>query len=353
MNIEADVREIVEGVGMPINDFEGREILITGASGFLGSWFIAVFEYLNKNVYKTPCKVYAYDSLIAADKKNALKVIEDDNIMFRQSDVSNIVYKGKVDYIIHAAGIASPIFYRKFPIETIDGMVLGLSILLKFAVETGVKGFLNFSSSEMYGNPIPSMVPTPESYYGNVSATGPRSCYDESKRMGEAMCVAYHRIHNIPVNWVRPFNVYGPGMRLSDDRVVPKFMFAALQDKPITVHSPGVQTRTMCYVTDAMIGFFKALLSDKRGEVYNIGNDTPEITMEDLALRIQSMFKKPLQINKIPMPTEYPTDQAQRRCPDLTKAKAMLGYFPKISLDNGLKKMLEYCIDVLKAYEKS
>lgn len=342
--IKEDIETIVHGVGNPLLDFEGKEILISGACGFLGSWFIAVFDHLNRYVFAKPVTVYAVDSFIAADQNNSLIKSVDEHIHFIKADISTWKHdkKDSIDYIIHAAGIASPIYYRKFPVETIDGMVLGLSNLLKFASEKPVKSFLNFSSSEMYGNPHPDAVPTPESYYGNVSATGPRSCYDESKRMGEAMCAAYHRIYNIPVKWVRPFNVYGPGMRVKDDRVIPKFMFQMLQGEPVTVHVPGIQTRTFCYITDAMVGFFKTLLSDKNGEVYNIGKDTQEISMVMLAQTMKTLFAPEAVVEEIEMPTEYPRDQAQRRQPLLTKAREDLLYDPKVTLEEGLHRMWEW-----------
>jgi len=350
--IEEDLQSIIKQVGTPIFDFEGREILISGACGFLGSWYIALFQELNK-FFKHPCKVYAVDSGIATDENNHIVKVTDPNILFKQADISTMEIDGTVDYIIHAAGIASPIFYRKFPVETIDGMVLGLSNLMKFAVKNPVKGFFVFSSSEMYGNPHPEAVPTPETYYGNVSAIGPRSCYDESKRMEEAMCVAYHRIHNVPVKWVRPFNVYGPGMRVVDDRVVPKFTFQMLKNEDITVHVPGLQTRTFCYVTDAMVGFLKAMLIGKNGEVYNIGRQDDEISIYELATRMQKLFpQSKSNINTIEMPTEYPQDQAQRRCPDITKAREQLLYSPRVSLDEGLGRTWEWAEEALKAYGK-
>jgi UDP-glucuronate decarboxylase len=337
-----DIWEIIQGVGIDnLSEFEGKEILITGGSGFLGSWFIAVLSYLNKEIFTNPCLVYVMDSMIAADKPNSLMTpeeLKDSNIRWVEADISQYKLDGKIDFIIHAAGIASPIYYRKFPIETIDGMVLGLSNLLKFAAKTGVESFLCFSSSEAYGNPYPEFVPTKEDYNGNVSMIGPRSCYDESKRMEEAMCVAYHNIHKVPVKWVRPFNVYGPGMRVKDDRVVPKFIFQILRGEPITVHVPGTQTRTFCYITDAMIGFFKTLLSKKQGEVYNIGNPDDELSMYDLAFKMREAIGASVNIEQVEMPPEYPRDQAQRRCPDITKAKDNLSYFPKVSLLEGIKR---------------
>ncbi len=222
-------------------------------------------------MFKRPCTVYAIDSFIATDRLNNLFEVEDKNIRFETKNIANMKITSKFDYIIHAAGIASPVYYQKYPIETIDGMVWGCKNLLESASCYGVESMLVFSSSEIYGNSTPDMVPTPETYNGNVSCTGPRSCYDESKRMEEALCASYHQVRNVPVKWIRPFNVYGPGMRIKDDRVIPKFIFAALEQRPITVHTPGSQTRTFCYITDAMVGFFKTLLLGKNGEVYNIG----------------------------------------------------------------------------------
>lgn len=331
--INEDLKSIVSGVGLPIHDFEGSRVLITGGCGFLGSWFVALFQYLNENHFKSPAKVDVVDSFIATDKNNHIVDITDMNIGFYVNDINNFKLTGSYDYIIHAAGVASPIYYRRYPIETIKGMVLGLLKLMDSCIEKPVKSFLTFSSSEIYGNPIIGNVPTKEGYYGNVSCIGPRSCYDESKRMEEAICASYHRIHNIPVKWVRPFNISGPGMRKADDRVMPKFIYQALQNQALTVHLPAIQTRTFCYITDAMIGFLKALLIGKNGEVYNIGNQNEEITMEELAKKVVDLVNKKATIDYIEMPTEYPRDQAQRRCPDLTKAFNELGYKTTVDLD--------------------
>lgn len=350
-SIEDHISEIMAGVGPPLAALQGKEVLITGGAGFLGSWFVAVIHYMNEHVFEEPCKVFVMDSGIASDKNNALMNVESEHILWRQDDISTAKLRGSVDYIIHAAGIASPIYYRKFPIETIDGMVLGLSRLLKFAVENPVTSFLSFSSSEIYGNPHHRSVPIREDYNGNVSCTGPRSCYDESKRMGEAMCVAYQKIHNVPVKWVRPFNVYGPGMRIKDDRVVPKFMFQMLRGNPVTIHTPGTQTRTFCYITDAMIGFFKVLLIGHDGEVYNIGNNEPEISVGDLAHKMHRMFPTKSKIEEVEMPEEYPQDQAQRRCPDVSKAKEHMDYVAMVDIDMGLGRTWDWCKEELKHAE--
>jgi len=352
--LKNDIWQIIEGVGLKdLKRLEGKEVLITGGSGFLGSWFVAVIYYLNSFIFDKPCTVYVMDSGIASDANNALGYIIDDNIQFIQGDISTWKPKegDKVDFIIHAAGIASPVYYRKFPIETIEGMVLGLINLMKFAVKTGVESFLCFSSSEMYGNPYPEFVPTKEDYNGNVSAIGPRSCYDESKRMEEAICVAYNKVHNVPVKWVRPFNVYGPGMRVKDDRVVPKFLFQILKNEPLTVHVPGTQTRTFCYITDAMIGFFKTLFSSQNGEVFNIGNPDQELSMYDLAFEMKKLIGSSVKINQVEMPPEYPRDQAQRRCPDIHKAIKQLNYNPKVSLAQGIGKTYLWAKEELINYK--
>jgi len=338
--ITEQLKSIVDEVGSVMSKFEGKTILVSGACGFLGSWFVGIFQYLNQNVFIQPCVVYAIDSFIAADKVNYIVDIVDKNIHFILNDISKVEIDSRFDFIIHAAGIASPIHYRKYPLETIDGMVSGCKNLLESASRYGTESMLVFSSSEIYGNPSSYMVPTPETYNGNVSCTGPRSCYDESKRMEETLCTSYYRVHNTPVKWVRPFNVYGPGMRIDDDRVVPKFIFAALEKKPITVHIPGLQTRTFCYITDAMVGFFKTLLRGKNGEVYNIGYPGGEMSMVELAEKVKNLFKGAVEVIEIPMPPEYPQDQTQRRCPDLTKAKVHLDYDPKVDIDRGLELIL-------------
>ena len=342
--VTEDIKSIADKVDF--SDLEGKAVLISGAAGFLGSCFLAVVQYLNQQVFKNPCRVLAIDNYITGSKKNLLSKVQDKNIVYKEMDISLGIGEfedEKIDYIVHAAGLASPIYYRKFPIESINCTVLGLHHLLRYAKNNVIKSFLFFSSSEIYGNPREDEVPTKETYNGNVSCIGPRSCYDEAKRLGETMCLSYYKTHKTPVKWVRPFNVYGPGMRIDDDRVVPKFLFQALKNKPLTIHLPGLQTRTFTYVTDAMIGFFKVLLEGKNGEVYNIGRDSGELRMEDLAEKVNGLFKNKLHIVKVEMPEEYPSDQAQRRLPDITKAREHFGFEPIVPIEEGLARMLSWC----------
>ncbi len=172
--------------------------------------------------------------------------------------------------------------------------------------EKKVKSFLFFSSSEIYGDPDPNFIPTPETYRGNVSSIGPRSCYDESKRLGETICMIYFNLYNIPVKIVRPFNIYGPGMLRDDYRVVPTFVTHALEGKPLPVHDKGNQTRTFCYITDGIVGFLKVLLSKENGEVFNVGNDENEINMIGLAQVVSEIYEKKIQFHTIPYPKQYP-----------------------------------------------
>jgi len=202
---------------------------------------------------------------------------------------------------------------------------------------------LNFSSSEVYGDPDPKYVPTPETYVGRVSCTGPRSNYDESKRLGEALCIAYFEEHKIPVKIVRPFNIYGPGMRLDDYRVIANFVSNAFKGQFIPVYGQGNHTRTFCYVSDGITGFLKVLLSDFNGEPFNVGNDNDEITIENLAKIVAEIFNNKIGIQKTKGPTDaYTSADPKRRCPDLTKIKTKLNYTPKVDLKTGIKRFVQW-----------
>ncbi len=344
--ISQDIETIAHSLRKEIGVLEGKTILISGGSGFLGSYFLAVLARLNSTLFKKPCKVITLDNYVTGTRKNPLGDIMDPNFTFLKGDIcAPLSLDGPVDYIIHLAGIASPVYYIKYPLETIHTATIGTENLLKLALAKKSKKFLFFSSSEIYGDPAPEFVPTPETYRGNVSSIGPRACYDESKRLGETLCMVYHTLHNLPVAIVRPFNVYGPGMKQEDRRVIPQFMSCAFADKPLPIHGSGLQTRSYCYTTDAIVGFFKTLLTKRGGEVYNIGSHEGETNLVDLAKALQKLLQRPLKIAKIPYPAEYPADEPSRRCPDLTKAKKELAYIPKVDLETGLKRMIEWYKD--------
>lgn len=336
-----DLKNIVSDIKEEAKALEGKTILISGGSGFLGSYINAILYLLNKQVFKKPCRVISLDNYITGSRKNFLLDIDDKNFLQKDGDVRlPVITNEKIDYIIHAAGLASPFYYKKYPLETIESAVLGAKNLLELARITKPKSFLFFSSSEIYGDPDSASVPTPETYAGHVSSVGPRACYDESKRLSETLCITYNEIYNIPIKIVRPFNIYGPGMRHTDYRVVPTFIYNALQGNDLPVHDKGIQTRTFCYITDAITSIFKVLISGKSGEVYNIGNDKPEISMYELAEIITEIVGSGAKAKRKEYPKNYPAGEPQRRCPDLTKIKTQLNYEPKVDLRTGLKQSI-------------
>ncbi|MDP2638326.1 MAG: NAD-dependent epimerase/dehydratase family protein, partial [Candidatus Levybacteria bacterium] len=318
--IQDDIRNIALEIKKDAKVLSGKTILITGGSGFLGKYFLHTIWYLNKNFLSKPCKVISLDNYITGAEGNPLS--EDKNFIFIKHDVRKpFDIEDHVDYIIHAAGIASPVYYMKYPLETLEVATLGTKNMLEFARMNKVESFLFFSSSEIYGDPDPNFVPTPETYLGNVSCVGPRSCYDESKRLGETLCMIYNKIYKIPTKTVRPFNIYGPGMMPNDNRVVPRFLTSALKKESLPVHAGGNQTRTFCYISDAITGFFKVLLSQNNGDVFNVGNDDHEVNMMTLAQIVSKIFNKKVEIKSIEYPSFYPQGDPKRRSPDLTKIR--------------------------------
>ncbi len=341
--IKEDLQTIASGIQDDAAHLAGKTILISGGAGFLGKYFIGTFNYLNENVLAKPCRVISVDNFITGSRDPNF-TITDEHILDVWGDVTvPLPVREDIDYIIHAAGLASPVYYMKYPLETIESAVTGAKNLLELARKNDLKGFLFFSSSEIYGDPDPTAIPTPETYHGNVSSVGPRACYDESKRLSETVCTIYHQQFNIPIKIVRPFNIFGPSMKHDDKRVVPMFTYQSLNGIPITVHGDGHQTRTFCYITDALIGFLKTLLAGQAGEAYNIGNDDNEISMRDLAQMFVDTAGQQASLKLIPYPATYPAGEPQRRCPDLAKAKKDLAYMPRVSLQAGLKRFMNWC----------
>ena len=224
--------------------------------------------------------------------------------------------------------------------------------MLDLARQHGSKSLLYFSTSEIYGDPPPDEIPTQETYNGNVSCLGPRACYDESKRVGETLSAIYAQQYQVPVKIIRPFNNYGPGLRLTDGRVLPDFSRDALNDRDIVLYSDGSPTRTFCYSSDTLTGYLLALLSTYNGEPFNIGTEEPEISMRDIAaqlLRVAGSSRKV--IYQASQEADYLTDNPYRRCPDISKARKLLGYSPQVSLEEGLGRMLEWYKDYVALEE--
>ena len=341
--IQNDLKAVSERLGETFTKTQGSTWLISGGGGFIGAYLLDIIDYFNREVFKTPSRAICIDNFISGTPERLRHLQNNQFIKIVQADiVQPLNLTEKIDYIIHAASIASPVFYRQYPIETIETNVLGLKNLLDLAVRDGVKSFLYFSTSEIYGNPPPEYIPTREDYNGNVSCTGPRACYDESKRLGETLCVNYCKQRGVPVKIVRPFNVYGPELKIDDKRVIPDFFNDALYRKEITVLSNGAPTRSFCYIEDALDGFVTALLSEYNGEAFNIGNDDREITMYELAGLISEIVGGVDIRFKQSADQSYLTDNPQRRRPDLTKARTLLGYSPRVSLEQGLERILKW-----------
>jgi len=332
-DIEVISNELKEFYG----ELEGKTILIAGGKGFLGTYFTNVLTQINKKLSK-PIKIIVLDSLITSKDK---KENNDENTKFLEQDISKkFEINDSIDYIIHAASIASPPTYRKFPIKTVDVNYQGTKNLLEIAKEKKIKSMLLLSSSEIYGDP--EIFPTPESYVGKVSCTGPRACYDESKRLAETISILYFQQYNIPIKIARPFNVYGPYLNLDDGRIIPDFMNNAINKSEIIIHSDGSPTRSFCYVSDAISGFFKLLFSKHDGIICNVGNDE-EVSVKDVADTIKNILAKPISIKIIKSDDpNYTKDNPQRRCPDLSLIKKSVKYIPQIDLEEGLERVYKW-----------
>jgi len=301
--------------------------VVTGGAGFLGS-------HLCDYLLTAGWEVLALDNLITGDEGNLGQLRGNPKFRFERKDVTETIrVEGEVGYVFHLASPASPPDYLKFPLETLKVGSIATMNTLELAQAKGAK-FLLASTSECYGDPDVS--PQSESYWGRVNPVGPRSVYDEAKRFAEAITMAYHRYHGVDSHIVRIFNTYGPRMRLNDGRALPNFVFQALSGQPITVYGDGKQTRSFCYVSDLIEGIYKLSQSDEHFPT-NLGNPS-ELSIYEFAERIRSYFPNALPIVHEPLPED---DPKQRR-PDITKAKLLLGWEPKVSLEEGLKYTLDY-----------
>lgn len=308
--------------------------LVAGGAGFIGS-------HLCESLLKDNFKVICVDNLITSDKKNIEPLLSNPNFQFLENDVTKpLEIDGEINYIFHLASPASPNkksprSYINFPIETLLANSLGTYELLLLAKKKGSR-FLFTSTSEVYGNPEVS--PQPETYFGNVNPNGIRSVYDESKRFGEAATMAFVRKFDLDARIIRIFNTYGPNMQSDDGRVVSNFIMQAIHNEPITVYGDGKQTRSFCYVDDMVLGIKAAMFKDNtKGQVFNLGNPD-ERTILEMANLVKDMTGSNLEITF----EEYPEDDPKRRKPDISRAKDVLGWEPKVPIEEGIKKTVEY-----------
>jgi dTDP-glucose 4,6-dehydratase len=308
------------------------KVLITGAAGFLGS-------HLSDRFLAEGHEVVGMDNLITGALENIAHLQGDRRFQFIQHDVSRYIQvEGPLDGVLHFASPASPIDYLELPIQTLKVGSLGTHNALGLAKAKGARFFLA-STSEVYGDP--QVHPQPESYWGHVNPVGPRGVYDEAKRFAEAITMAYHRFHGIDTRIIRIFNTYGPRMRARDGRVVSNFVVQALKGEPLTIYGEGQQTRSFCYVSDEVDGIYKLFMSNHHDPT-NIGNPN-EFTVRQLAELVIKMTGSRSSLEHRPLPTDDP----KVRQPDITKARALLGWEPQVSLEEGLKHTIAYFAGVL------
>jgi dTDP-glucose 4,6-dehydratase len=304
-----------------------KRALVTGGAGFLGS-------HLCDRLLGEGFRVTAMDNLVTGSTENIAHNVTSPDFDFVKYDVTQYLYlEGEVDFIFHLASPASPIDYLQLPIQTLNVGSLGTHMALGLAQSRG-SGFLLASTSEVYGDPM--VHPQREDYWGNVNPIGPRSVYDEAKRFAEAITMAYHRYHGAKTRIVRIFNTYGPRMRLFDGRVVPTFIRQALKNEPITVYGDGSQTRSFCFVSDLIDGIFRLSQADYH-EPVNIGNPV-EMTVLEFARMIIELTGSSSKI----VHEELPTDDPRQRKPDISLAKSLLGWEPRVDVRDGLRQTIEY-----------
>ena len=330
-----DIVKILEIFKFEKNKLKNKNILITGAFGFIGKYILDTLISIQEN-YHIQINIYAVDNFITSNVEH-IENYKDKNIKcINHNIIDPLNIDTEFDYIICLAGIASPYYYNKFPLETLSVSINGLNNMFNLNHNNNTK-FIFFSSSEVYGDPSPENIPTKESYRGNVTSVGPRSCYDESKRVGETICYIQSEKFNKNTTIIRPFNVYGPGMNVNDYRIIPNITRSILTNEKLKIYDTGTQTRTYCYVVDAINGFLRAIIDEDKFSIFNIGNDIGEISVLDLVKTSEKVLGDSINYEITPYPEEYPADQPQRRCPDLSNAKNKLNYQPIITLEEGLK----------------
>jgi len=304
-----------------------KVVVITGGAGFIGS-------HLCDRLIKESFKVICLDNLITGNLGNIKQLFKDKNFRFIEQDVAKYIdIKSAVNYVLHFASPASPDDYLKFPIQTLKIGSLGTHNALGLAKKKKAR-FMLASTSEVYGDPL--VHPQPESYWGNVNCVGIRGCYDESKRFAEAITMAYHRVHKIDTKIARIFNTYGPRMRINDGRVIPNFIYQAINNKPITVYGKGIQTRSFCFIDDLVEGIFR-LMRSNINEPINLGNPC-EFTILQLAKLVVKLTRTKSKIVFKPLPQDDP----RQRKPNISWAKIALKWLPSIQLEDGLCKAIEW-----------
>ena len=340
--IEEDLNRITSA-SLPWAEFAGRTVLISGANGFLPAYMVETLLHLNEQGGRAPTHVIA---LVRNREKAEVRFAHYRNqtaLRFLVQDVCTPVeLEGPVDFVVHAAAQASPKYYGVDPVGTLSANVLGTHNLLRLAKEKQSRGFLFFSSGEVYGQVDPSRIPTKEDAYGTLDPTDVRSCYGESKRFGETMCVSWAHQYHVPAKILRPFHTYGPGMKLDDGRVFADFVADIINHRDIVMKSDGTAVRAFCYLADAVVGFFTVLLKGEVGQAYNVGNHRAEVSIRDLAHILVDLFpEKRLRVieHSEAKAPGYLRSPVVRTCPDISKARR-LGWEPTTTLEDGFRRTI-------------
>lgn len=348
--IKKDIENIIKRLGGKIKRLSGKTILITGASGLIGSYLVETIAYLNtKKKLSKPCKIVGLQKSIITKNSRLGYLLGREDTQFISHDVI-LPYSptSKIDYLIHCAGMSAPASFLEDPLGTVDVNVNGVRWILEYAKKNKIRSVLYMSSGEIYGNPTPEYIPTPEIYAGNVSTSDPRACYTSSKRLAETLCFIYFEKYGVPIKIARPFIVYGPGLGLSDKRVMADFIRCGLRGIPIEMLSEGLDKRSYCYIQDATVAFFNLLLSNKNGEVFNVASDLEEVSIRDLAELVHKIckIKEPIKVKK--QNTKFIKGAPNRVMPDISKLKKAFGYKPKIGIEEGLRRTIQWNKEMIK-----
>jgi UDP-glucuronate decarboxylase len=345
--IDEDISSVIQTLGGEVRRLSGKTVLLTGPAGVLAGYLVDTVAQLNdKRLLEKPCRLVGLSrSEIAPDSRLGHLLGRKDIVFVKHDVVNPYLPQEKVDFIIHAAGRSAPATFQSDPLGTIDVNVNGLRWILDYAKDNAVESVLYMSSGEIYGNPPKEFIPTPETYNGDVSPLGPRACYTESKRLCETLSSIYARLYNVPVKIARPFIVYGPGITVSDRRVIADFMRSCIEGKPIEMLGSGSDIRSYCYIGDATVAFWKLLFSDRNAEPFNVGSDKEEITIKELAEIIHGLFGIPVPVRIRDAKKEDATfvrEAPNRVCPDISKIRSTFGFKPKVGIRDGLRRMIDW-----------